>query len=94
MAGLLALFAGSGDDHTTTLAPTTTTAIPTTTTTTTTSTTSTCTSTATPTTIIVFTKQGTTLGEFNEFVAGLPKDPVSIKLTNSWQPNVSPEHVC
>ncbi|KAL3485439.1 peptidase S8/S53 domain-containing protein [Aspergillus germanicus] len=36
---------------------------------------------------IVFTKQGTTITEFTEFVAGLPKDPVSIQLTNSWQPN-------
>ncbi|KAJ0417535.1 hypothetical protein BJY00DRAFT_303404 [Aspergillus carlsbadensis] len=84
MASLVGLFAGSGTGgQTTTLMPTTTT----TATTTSTSTTSTCTSTATPTTVIVFTKAGASVSEFNKLVASLPKDPSSIQLTNSWQPN-------
>ncbi|KAL3456958.1 hypothetical protein BJX64DRAFT_293642 [Aspergillus heterothallicus] len=68
LAYLLSLFVGdgSGDDHTTTLAPTTTTIASTTTTTTTTTTTSSCTATATPTTIIVFTKQGSSVSDYDE----------------------------
>jgi hypothetical protein len=35
------------------------------------------------------TVEGTTVEEFEEFVATLPKDPEALQFTESWQPNVS-----
>jgi hypothetical protein len=35
------------------------------------------------------TVEGTTVDEFEEFVATLPKDPDALQFTESWQPNVS-----
>ncbi|KAL4877591.1 hypothetical protein BJY04DRAFT_230551 [Aspergillus karnatakaensis] len=88
MATLALLFDSNGNPSqpTTTFMPTTTTTM-TTTSTSSSSTSTTCTSTATPTPVMLFTRRGTTLSEFEAFVATLPKDPDAIKLTNDWQPN-------
>ncbi|KAJ4288360.1 hypothetical protein N0V88_007399 [Collariella sp. IMI 366227] len=52
-----------------------------------TQTSSTCTYTEGPTPVIVVTKQGTTSGQFEALVKGLPLDLESEQLTDSWLPN-------
>ena len=72
--------------------PTTTLPTSSTTTATTTTTTTTCTETAATTAVGILAKQGISLADFSELVAGLPQDSGSVQLTAPWQPNVSYEN--
>ncbi|RAK74413.1 uncharacterized protein BO72DRAFT_515847 [Aspergillus fijiensis CBS 313.89] len=90
LATLAALFESNGSPPvaTPTIMPTTTTMMTTATSTTSSSTSSTsCAATATTSPVIIMTVEGTTVQEFQDFVATLPKDPEALQFTESWQPN-------
>ncbi|PYI31449.1 hypothetical protein BP00DRAFT_474956 [Aspergillus indologenus CBS 114.80] len=90
IATLAALFESNGSPPvaTPTIVPTTTSMTTTATFTTSSSTSSTsCAATATTSPVIIMTVEGTTVQEFQDFVATLPKDPEALQFTESWQPN-------
>ncbi|CEL06505.1 hypothetical protein ASPCAL09681 [Aspergillus calidoustus] len=84
LATLAALFESNGTPITTTAMPSTTTTMSSTTTS---SSSTSCAASATTSPIIIMTVEGTTVEEFEEFVATLPKDPEALQFTESWQPN-------
>ncbi|RAH81716.1 hypothetical protein BO86DRAFT_399552 [Aspergillus japonicus CBS 114.51] len=89
MATLAALFESNGSPPvaTPTIMPTTTTMVTTATSTTSSTSSTSCAATATTSPVIIMTVEGTTVQEFQEFVATLPKDPEALQFTESWQPN-------
>ncbi|KAL2802194.1 hypothetical protein BJX63DRAFT_441347 [Aspergillus granulosus] len=84
LATLAALFESNGSPITTTAMPSTTTTVSSTTTS---SSSTSCAASATTSPVIILTVEGTTVEEFEAFVATLPKDPEALQFTESWQPN-------